>query len=170
MSSFDPTQHPRGNTLTGHAGQFATKEQTNPEIGLDFLSEERAELGRRGRDRMSHLQRIYPAWHTAEDFDGPEDYATACANAENAFEPLEEFYVGEVLSMYDDDELHAGVVETLRAVFYVDRPSDHRLDAGEITEREWVELTAQQDIEDGEDQVVFDQIVSQWHELDEGRA
>lgn len=90
--------------------------------------------------------------------------------SEAAFEPLDEFYVGEVLSMYDDDELRAGVVETLRAVFYTDRPSDHMLDAGEITEREWVESTALQDIEDGEDQVVFDQIVGQWHELEEGRA
>lgn len=41
MSTFDPTQHPRGNTLTGHAGQFATKQQTSAEIdlGTELFSE-----------------------------------------------------------------------------------------------------------------------------------
>lgn len=34
MSTFDPTQHPRGNTVTGHAGQFATKQQTGAEVSL----------------------------------------------------------------------------------------------------------------------------------------
>lgn len=34
MNTFDPTQHPRGNQTTGHAGQFATKAQTSSEIGL----------------------------------------------------------------------------------------------------------------------------------------
>ncbi len=35
MSNFDPTQHPRGNTVTGHAGQFAAKQHFTPELGLD---------------------------------------------------------------------------------------------------------------------------------------
>ncbi|WP_028245390.1 hypothetical protein [Pseudoclavibacter soli] len=35
MSTFDPNQHPRGNTVTGHAGQFAVKEQTSAETTLD---------------------------------------------------------------------------------------------------------------------------------------
>lgn len=33
-TTFDPTKHPRGNALTGHAGQFATKEQTSSEVRL----------------------------------------------------------------------------------------------------------------------------------------
>lgn len=34
MSAFDPTQHPRGNSRTGHAGQFAAKHQSGAEITL----------------------------------------------------------------------------------------------------------------------------------------
>lgn len=34
MSTFDPTQHPRGNAVTGHAGQFAIKQQTGAETTL----------------------------------------------------------------------------------------------------------------------------------------
>ncbi|WP_028245374.1 hypothetical protein [Pseudoclavibacter soli] len=34
MSTFDPTQHPRGNATTGHAGQFATKQQTSSDVSL----------------------------------------------------------------------------------------------------------------------------------------
>lgn len=33
--TFDPSQHPRGNALTGHAGQFAAKAQSVPEAHLD---------------------------------------------------------------------------------------------------------------------------------------
>lgn len=57
MSTFDPAQHPRGNSVTGHAGQFATKEQTPPQVSLntaeqhldaaaDRLTESQAERGR----------------------------------------------------------------------------------------------------------------------------
>ncbi|WP_028245379.1 hypothetical protein [Pseudoclavibacter soli] len=35
MSTFDPTQHPRGNSVTGHAGQFATKQQTSADVTLE---------------------------------------------------------------------------------------------------------------------------------------
>lgn len=40
MSTFDPTQHPRGNAATGHAGQFATKQQTGAEVGLDASTQQ----------------------------------------------------------------------------------------------------------------------------------
>lgn len=35
MSTFDPSQHPRGNQATGHAGQFADKAQSGAEVGLE---------------------------------------------------------------------------------------------------------------------------------------
>ncbi|KAB1661679.1 hypothetical protein F8O07_07175 [Pseudoclavibacter sp. CFCC 13796] len=35
MSTFDPTQHPRGNQATGHAGQFAAKPQSASEIAIE---------------------------------------------------------------------------------------------------------------------------------------
>lgn len=34
MRGFDPTKHPRGNQTTGHAGQFATKQQTPAAVRL----------------------------------------------------------------------------------------------------------------------------------------
>lgn len=46
---FDPTKHPRGNTRTGHAGQFATKLQSPAEVTL----------GSRRRDRVAgHRQLV----------------------------------------------------------------------------------------------------------------
>ncbi|KAB1661673.1 hypothetical protein F8O07_07145 [Pseudoclavibacter sp. CFCC 13796] len=41
MNPFDPTQHPRGNQSTGHAGQFAAKTQTSSEVSLTTLEQER---------------------------------------------------------------------------------------------------------------------------------
>ena len=35
---------------------------------------------------MSYPVWIYPEWTTADDFDGPEDYAAACAAAEESYD------------------------------------------------------------------------------------
>lgn len=35
---------------------------------------------------MSYPAWIYPAWENAHDFDGPEDYANACAIAEESYD------------------------------------------------------------------------------------
>ncbi|KAB1661674.1 hypothetical protein F8O07_07150 [Pseudoclavibacter sp. CFCC 13796] len=60
MSTFDPTQHPRGNQATGHAGQFAAKAQSASEIGLTRADREEA---------------VAAAWER-------HDYARACRGLE----------------------------------------------------------------------------------------
>ncbi|WP_028245382.1 hypothetical protein [Pseudoclavibacter soli] len=61
MSTFDPTQHPRGNTLTGHAGQFATKEQTGAEFGLEALPTGHQQLSAETIAPLANLFDIDPA-------------------------------------------------------------------------------------------------------------
>ena len=57
MSTFDPTQHPRGNQTTGHAGQFAAKTQTSSEVGIGQsavqTAHERFEEARAARGRAA---------------------------------------------------------------------------------------------------------------------
>lgn len=35
---------------------------------------------------MSYPESIYPKWESADDYDGPDDYASACAAAEYAYD------------------------------------------------------------------------------------
>lgn len=79
----------------------------------------------------------------------------------STFDGLVAYYVDDVMSLYDDEDSRANIVATYKGV-YSGRPTDAAFERGEITEREWVETTTEQDILDGEDEAVFAHIVDHY--------